>query len=167
MSFVAQDSFEAFLLDFLSYRRSKKSVPVINQNAYTATPLLTDGIKIGKGWPYYRDAALPYTASGDIKEQRNDTPHTNKAVNSGHEIVHMLEPIVRGMVERFGAPDNPRALTQLNHQVIAKAMSLPLVEESIRTDEAHPLGRVSLLQAVVELMILLKASQKQSAIPES
>jgi hypothetical protein len=156
MAFEVQDEFEALVLEFLTYRRKKRKAAALPE-AYSvkppaviprdipaaakpkaALPLLAD---IGKGWPEYKALALP------------DLTGNKPQAGPGNEIIRLLEPIVREMLARFGRPDTASAMAHLNHQVLAQAMAVPLVGESMRAEEARPWGRVALLQAVVELLL--------------
>jgi hypothetical protein len=154
MPFEAQDELEAFLLHFLLYRREKskhyKGVPIppAKQPLDMGTPLLP--AEIGKGWPHYK---TPEKHHGESEAKRNPVPEAAEECPK-NEIIGVLQPIAKEMVTRFGSPENPNELAHLNHQVIAKAMALPMVGEGMRAEENRPWGRVPLMQAVAELLIL-------------
>ena len=165
---IGIDELEAFVLDFLAYRReqrakaspSPKIVPastrLLEHKPEANTPPKPHHIphSIGRGWPYYKDMAGKPPISPSPKPYNTSTSIQN-------DIIPTLSPIVTDNLNHFGSPDNPKALDHLVHQVIASAMTLPQVNESIRTAELTPWGRVPLLQAVVELLILLHLCPKK------
>jgi hypothetical protein len=174
VAFEVYDDFEALVLDFLAFRRNRGTAvpvsvsaanhPVIRKDIpQPAKPLLPgNGNSIGKGWPHYKTAAATEVKK-TVSKVFVDEP--NQAVNppslepiegytEKNEIIRYLEPIVQSMVEHFGHPKTNSDLSHLKHQVLAEAMSMPLVGESLHAGEMRPWGRVPLLQAVVELMLL-------------
>ena len=203
------DELEAFVLDFLAYRRErragvKKHVPVTGIQAFAAPKLIAlkdetpetvkpedfpispthertvqnpDGFRIskdqlyeiGKGWPHYRgmfaknagsSTAVNDGANASLQTQQTKPPNDSQA-EAIHakilqsDIIPAMEPIVLDEIARFGPPENHHALTHLVNQVIAKAMVLPPVAESMSVLEIAPWGRAMLLIAVVELLIRL------------
>ena len=139
----------------LEYIPPAKVVPIENrpgraETANASTRFSTTGrvdLKrndyIGKGWPHYKNTQ----AAGLNKDL------TPLALASQSDIVPALAPVVAQVLARFGPPTSQKALDHLINQVIASAMELPLVSESIQTSEIKPWGRVALLQAVIELLI--------------
>ncbi|MCL2377800.1 MAG: hypothetical protein FWC77_01600 [Defluviitaleaceae bacterium] len=177
---MGMDELETFVLDFLAYRREQRmktqpaqnhvpkrielkdispvqvawdgeqaadtgSTPVNPQKAGYIPPT------IGRGWPHYR--------GGNPKHSRNPRHHGQDPGRpvfmpaSQNDVIPALAPIVAQVLTRFGPPTNPNALDHLINQVIAGAIELPPVSESIQTAEIKPWGRVALLQAVIELLI--------------
>ena len=183
------DELEAFVLDFLAYRRERRKqppqylppTPKLLEHKAPAQPQPTPvSSAIGRGWPYYKDMAKNYqpashgtdewtgnaqvshhepsptahpTPSNFPKKRQGPAPAQHDTPQS--DIIPTLAPIVTDAISRYGSPTSPKSLEHLVHQVIASAMTLPPVSESISTAELAPWGRVSLLQAVVELLILL------------
>ena len=154
------DDLEAFVLDFLAYRRERRaSIP--SQPIYTPpklieyrpapeppTPAPHIPYSIGKGWPHYKTATKGHQAEPPAPEP---VISTNQS-----DIIPTLAPLVTQHLRQFGSPANPKALEHLVCQVVASAMTIPLISESIHTAEITPWGRVPLLQAVIELLILLQ-----------
>ena len=93
---------------------------------------------IGKGWDHYQKKPIPI-----------DPPTTEH-----NHIIQSLSPIIDEMTNHFGLPTTQKEMTHLNNQVIAKAMEIPQVKESVITAEMTQWGRVPLLQTVVELLII-------------
>ena len=157
---IGIDELEAFVLDFLAYRRERKMrqspiyVPatlteIEEPTPATSTPQPTESQiphSIGKGWPHYKDMAL----NQDVQ------PHPEpQIIESMNDIIPTLSPIVADTLKRFGPPQCSKSLDHIIHQVIASAMALPPVNESMRTAELTHWGRVHLLQTVIELLIIL------------
>ena len=146
------DTLEAFVLDFLAYRRQRRKGVTVQETPskmLTATSPSPDiPPEIGRGWPYYRGMLKPEAA------QVEKTPTSTIPSSERDFIIPTLEPIALAMIDKFGTPQNQQARTHLIHQVLAKAMALPPVAESMRTKEALvPWGRAALMTAVVELLI--------------
>jgi len=170
---ITMDDIETFVLDFLAYRREINKQRTNPQKTYLLTeqpehkpepisPPTPSQIpySIGKGWPHYRDIAKshPTHVQAQVQvqapEQGPIIPASQFA--SKNDIIPTLSPIVTQAISHFGSPTNPKALNHLIYQVIATAMTIPLISESINTTEITPWGRVPLLQAVVELLIMLQ-----------
>jgi len=171
-NFYDMDALESFVLDFLAYRREMReghttqppwpqiveahiSSPVneppieedkppislpqhYEQTGHSPRLILPAMDSIGKGWPHYSNASTD-TRSSSAYEQS--------------DIIPTLSPLVAQAIHRFGQPTNPATMTHLVNQVIASAMAIPLVNESIHTSESTPWGRLPLLQAIVELLV--------------
>jgi len=153
---IGMDDLEAFVLDFLAYRRelkerrSKVSLPtlVMKEKNFIETTPPTIPFSIGKGWPHYRESAT-------------STPALEPSIPEVHkDIIPTLTPLVIQALSQFGNPTTPKALDHLVCQVIAMAMTIPLVNESITTAEITPWGRVPLLQSVIELLILMNIQRR-------
>ena len=164
---LCMDDLEAFVLDFLAYRRELREKRMAPQpvflpsapkhleyqaepsHAEPSTPPLTYQIphSIGKGWPHYKD---------NFGKYRRSFEPSPMPLSNHNEIILTLTPIVDQALNRFGTPNSPKAIEHLVCQVIANAMAIPQISESIHTSEIIPWGRVPLLQAVVELLILLQ-----------
>jgi len=152
---IIMDDIEAFLLDFIAYRRELRERRVAASYLPSAqkhidyhevreiNETLTDSIPypIGKGWPHYKNFAKEYRKCPEPVPPQN-------------EIIATLTPIVNQTLNHFGSPSNSKAINHLVCQVIATAMSIPQISESITASEIVPWGRVPLLQAVVELLIV-------------
>ena len=184
---IEMDELEAFILDFLAYRREQRLTrtspprpapkaleykPEQNLHSWESAPAHAEPPppgeaapmphSIGKGWPHYRDAAKirypgqftnpepPHSPATQVPHVALSPSHTSAAHN---DIIPALAPIVAQALSRFGPPTNPKAMGHLVNHVIAGAMNIPLVSESIQTAEIKPWGRVALLQAVIELLI--------------
>lgn len=159
---IDMDDLETFVLDFLAYRRERRlntppqpthSPPkLLEYNPAPAEPppkAANIPYSIGKGWPHYKAMAKGY--------QTHAEPPPEPAIPASQsDIIPTLAPIVTQNLQHFGSPASPKALEHLVCQVIASAMAVPLISESIHTAEITPWGRVPLLQAVVELLILLQ-----------
>jgi len=153
------DDLEAFVLDFLAYRRERRMnispQPQVSQQMlieYKPEPAkhhtaLRVPHTIGKGWPHYKAMA---------EGHQHEAPAAEPIATSPNDIIPTLAPIVAKNLNHFGSPSSPKALDHLVCQVISSAMSIPLISESIHTAEITPWGRVPLLQAVIELLILLQ-----------
>jgi len=150
---ICMDDLEAFVLDFLAYRREIRektstylpSAPKhVEYHEAESTPLPAPTYSIphsiGKGWPHYK-------RYGSFTEPEPITPQ--------NDIIPTLSPIVNQALSRFGSPTNPKALNHLTCQEIANAMTIPQISESINTAEITPWGKIPLLQAVIELLIRL------------
>ena len=147
---IEMDELESFVLDFLAYRREqrvKKPVPHTPKRIeYKPEPAPCPAHdapiphSIGKGWPHYRIA-------------KSGNPHAGPTPTGHNDVIPTLAPIVAKELSRFGPPTSQKALDHLVNQIIASAMTLPFVNESMQTAEIKPWGRVALLQAVVELLI--------------
>jgi len=159
---IDMDDLEAFVLDFLAYRRERRmNIPkpppkLIEYNPEPTLPPAPPKAShiphsIGKGWPHYKSMPTSYQA---------DPPATEPVIStSPSDIIPTLAPIVTNNLNHFGSPKSPKALEHLVCQVIANAMTIPLISDSIHTAEITPWGRVPLLQAVIELLILLQISE--------
>jgi hypothetical protein len=163
------DDFELFIMDFLSYRRSKRQTMHTNEDINTP-PATVPAIpaEIGKGWPHYKGMALPLVEPNKDKPvqkpqralpyHRNQKPAgmlnpSRNSLHSDNEIICLLEPVVREVLQQF--PYKSTAdLPHLTHQVIAKAMAFPMVSESMSIQESSRWGRVGLMQALVEVLII-------------
>lgn len=170
-------------MDSPIYRRGKKrTAPVQDTNRagrmqepFTSRDNAYIPPEIGRGWPDYRSIPLPYY-NGEMPPDYPDMdtfdymppgmppyrphsevqrPYPEQDGYAGNEIIMRLTPIVRETLIRYGQPDSPYALKHLTDQVIAKAMGIREVGESIRTREMSPWGRATLLQTVIELMLRL------------
>ena len=93
---------------------------------------------IGKGWDHFQKKRIPIASP----------------ITEYNYIIQTLSPIIHEMTNHFGLPTTQNEMTHINNQVIAKAMEIPQVMESITTMEMAQWGRVPLLQTVVELMII-------------
>ena len=160
------DELESFVLDFLAYRREqriKKPVahtpkrienkPDTVSHSTQASPI---SHSIGKGWPHYKIAGKGHVFTNQetrAASKSRDYGQASPISASHNDIIPALAPIVAQELSRFGPPTSPKALDHLINQIIASAMTLPPVSESIQTAEIKPWGRVALLQAVVELLI--------------
>ena len=142
---IEMDELESFVLDFLAYRREQRAKRPLPHSQPMGIECKADTVphpaapiphSIGKGWPHYR----------------NDKQNTQISTIY-NDIIPTLAPIVAQELSRFGPPISPKALNHLINQIIASAMALPPVSESIQSAEIKPWGRVALLQAVVELLI--------------
>jgi len=106
---------------------------------------------IGRGWPHYKGSGRKgrdaWAAGSPGAAQAPVIPA------SQNDIIPALAPIVAQVLTRFGPPTSPKALDHLINQVIASAIKLPPVSESMQTAEIKPWGRVALLQTVIELLI--------------
>ena len=143
---------------------------------------------IGKGWPHYKKMAQGYQPARSVPvpsatepsahvpptfEPSSSVPPAPKssptmppppeptASSNQSDLIPTLAPIVTKTLNHFGSPANPKALEHLIYQVIASAMTIPLISESMSTAEITPWGRIPLLQAVIELLILLQIQQMQ------
>jgi len=176
------DEFEAFVIDFLSYRRNLREHQVTQQASYLpSSPKLLEykpephktpeAYKtpatprqmlhtIGRGWPYYKDIAqrTPTTMDPSIGQIAFTAQGPSATQN---DIIPTLTPIINQTICNFGYPTTPKALDHLVYQVIASAMTNPLINSSINTAEITPWGRVPLLQAVIELLILHQRKDTQ------
>ena len=165
--FMDIDDLEAFVLDFLAYRRERRATTLpkpghsppklIEYKPEQAEPPTLPQAhhiphSIGKGWPHYK------TVARDIQPLPPPEPVIS---TSQSDIIPTLTPIVSDALNRFGEPQTPKALEHLVCQVIANAMAIPLISESMNTAEITSWGRVPLLQAVVELLIILQMKQNQ------
>jgi len=161
---MAMDELETFVLDFLAYRReqrmkerppqSRLHVPKrIEYTPEVAPELERISPSIGRGWPHYKGTAhstrrvQQHVQHGMVHQ---DAPPVS---SSQSDIIPALAPVVAQALARFGPPTSQKTLDHLVNQVIASAMELPPVCESMQTAELRPWGRVALLQAVVELLI--------------
>jgi len=156
---VFMDDIEAFLLDFLAYRRELRERRMTTTFLPSAPNHLnyhevheveqippmppTNNIphSIGKGWPHNKNFAKGYRSYPEPEIPQN-------------EIIATLTPIVMQALTHFGSPSCPKTLNHLVCQIIANAMTIPQISESIHTAEIAPWGRVSLLQAVIELLVI-------------
>ena len=163
---IEMDELESFVLDFLAYRREqrvKKPVPHTSRRIeYKPEPAPFPATtapmphSIGKGWPHYKITKSSNLHAGPNMREAGAGQNHTPAIPSftGHnDIIPTLAPIVAQELSRFGPPTTQKALDHLVNQIIASAMALPFVNESMQTAEIKPWGRVALLQAVVELLI--------------
>jgi len=162
---MAIDALESFVLDFLTYRRERRETTNIKpiSNVVTLDEALNTPeyhSEIGKGWPHYRGMITPSTPShmaqasstSNIQNLESSQDLQNLQIN---DIIPTLSPIVIEMLEAFGAPVCAKTLSHLVNQVLARAIELPPVAESIVTTEMTSWGRIQLLQTVIELLLLL------------
>jgi len=176
---LQMDDLEAFVLDFLAYRREQKRKQAYPQAPpklieYKHPPSPNNEIKphskannpvpytIGKGWPHYKDIAQTHISIPPIPNSTHTPPHQSTNLNTPQthsDIIPTLTPMVTDAIIKFGNPTTPKALNHLVCQVIATAMANPLINESINSQEIAPWGRVPLLHAVIELLITLYASK--------
>jgi len=172
-NFYDMDALESFVLEFLAYRREMRerhtsqppwpqivdahigssvsgptfqevkppvNLPLYHEQAQCHTRLTLPSLdSIGKGWPHYKDANTGNRGASTAPEYS--------------DIIPTLTPLVAQAINRFGQPTNAATMNHLVNQVIASAMAIPQISESIHTAESTPWGRLPLLQAVVELMI--------------
>jgi len=152
---IDMDELESFVLEFLAYRRERKMnaasdyLPAAQKRLEYKPDPSHIPYTIGQGWPHYRDIVKTRHGSHETVAYN---PQTFE-INSENDIIHALSPIVAKAVNHIGPPTSQKALEHLVNQVIANAMALPQVSESIRTAEIVPWGRFPLLQAVIELLI--------------
>ncbi|MCL2405820.1 MAG: hypothetical protein FWC92_09800 [Defluviitaleaceae bacterium] len=164
---IAMDELETFVLEILAYRREQRTktqqdTQLIqhSQPPHTHVPKRIECKQecpagpryipptIGRGWPHYKHVS-PRRNQDALADALSDTgPYHGQ-----HDIIPVLAPVVAKVLSRFGAPTTQQALDNLINHVIASAIELPPVSESIQTAEIKPWGRVALLQAVIELMI--------------
>jgi len=175
---IGMDELETFVLDFLAYRREQRmktqppqgnvlppmriecKAEEVHGNSFVEPQPDYIPPTIGMGWPYYKGTASNmrragkniWPAASGQNPSRGPSPSPEMAVQQC-DIIPALAPVVARELARFGPPSNQKALNHLINQVIASAMELPPVSESIQTAEIKPWGRVALLQAVVELLI--------------
>jgi hypothetical protein len=145
MDFEVYDGFEALVLDFLAYRRNRKTAAPPQVTVKPPQVVREDVPSIGKGWPHYKAAVATAPVQGNAEPLSMDGP--------ANEIIRELLPVVRGMTAHFGRPQTPSDMAHLTHQVLAEAMANPVVGESMHAGEVRPWGRVPLLQTVVELLL--------------
>jgi len=163
------DELETFVLDFLAYRREQRmkmqpqlnhtpkfiehkqesSDPTVRREAGYIPPTM------GMGWPHYKGTVNNQrrTSRAPANCANQDASHTLHISASQNDIIPALAPVVAQVLSRFGPPTNPKSLDHLINQVVASAMTLPPVNESVKTAEITPWGKVALLQAVIELLI--------------
>ena len=156
------DNLEAFVLDFLAYRRElrRRAVPrkpIAKEVPMQMLPKLPkQNVKIppaiGRGWPHYRGLVN--------QDETKESDSANPFGSLYEDIISDLSPIVLEMVNQFDPLDNPSDLSHVTNQVIAKAMTIPAVSESMRLGEMSSWGRAPLIYAVAELMIKLKILER-------
>jgi len=160
------DELEAFVLDFLAYRREKTicqppvCIPepifipatqnIVDKTSTNEPPTEPNHVplsmvdSIGKGWPYYKNILQP-----------EELQHTGTAFVWDDHIILTLSPLVVDALNHFGVPKCQKSINHLINHVIASVMSLPQASECIQTAELSPWGRIHLLKAVIELLIIL------------
>ena len=157
---MGMDSLESLVLDFLAYRRERREM--VNRRSVEAVTL-EEAVQdpayqaaIGKGWPHYRGmlSRTPNIAAPQSEQTTKTLPLSHSPIKS--DIIPTLSPIVDELLSAFGTPDNAQALVHLTNQIIARAMTIPAVAESMSVAETIPWGRAQLLQSVVELLILIQ-----------
>jgi len=166
---MGMDELETFVLDFLAYRReqrmktkpSQEGPPKLIEQAPEITPENHHSIHdagyipptIGRGWPHYRGTNSNQRRASRSTLATSQAPAQSPPTTTHNDIIPALAPVVAKALTRFGPPTSQKALDHLINQVIASAIEMPPVNESIQTAEIKPWGRVALLQAVVELLI--------------
>jgi len=168
---IAIDQLESFILDFLAYRRERREFN--KQDVVTldeAVEIPEYQAEIGKGWPHYRGVISPNSNMTNNKKATPSLPEGSvvglcpteqqglgqSPIDKKNDILPTLMPIVSDMLETFGTPESKKALVHLVNQVIAKAITIPIISEIMNTSETMTQwGRAQLLQTVVELSILI------------